>query len=43
MKNLELLNQPRDQKLSDFHEEEQNFSEKNDVTIMTESKLMLDY
>ena len=43
LKNLELLNEPLDQKLIDFDQENQNFYEKYDVTMMTEQILMLYY
>ena len=41
LKNLELLNQPLDQKLIDFDKEKKNFYGKYDVTIMTERNVML--
>ena len=42
-KNLELLNEPLDQKLVDIDEEKKNFYVKCDATTMTEWKLMLYY
>ena len=40
-KNLESLNQPLDQKLIDFDEENKNSNEKYDATTMTERNSML--
>ena len=43
MKNLELLNQPLDQKLIDFDEGKKNFHEKYDANTMTEQNSRLFY